>query len=127
MYERRPNKLAVHKDLAFAEVEAYDLKAKEKRDVYDTFILDDNLGPLQAVEDQVTTLAVRELTPSDRRKKYRTVVVECKVSSDPKKYKDILQVRFQRGLLHPEPWSIEIIKRLPGLLVVKATEDMPKT
>lgn len=126
MYERRPNKLAVHRDLAFAEIESYDLKAKEKRDVYDTFVLEDSLAPLQAVEDKVTTLAIRELTPADRRKKYKTTVVECLVSSDPKKYKDILQVRFQRGLLHPEPWSIEVKKRLPGLLVVKATEDMPK-
>jgi phenylphosphate carboxylase gamma subunit len=76
---------------------------------YDTFILTD----LSAVpEDQEMEIIVRDLTPPDRRYKYRSAYVLAKVSKSESKYPDRLWVRLGRGQLQEKPWSIQIIKEV---------------
>ncbi|MBM4339883.1 MAG: phenylphosphate carboxylase subunit gamma [Deltaproteobacteria bacterium] len=76
---------------------------------YDTFILTD----LSKVpEDQEMELIVRELTPDDRRYKYRSAYALAKVSKSESKYPDRLWVRLGRGQLQEKPWSIKIIKEV---------------
>jgi len=77
--------------------------------VYDTFILKD----LSAVpEDQEMELIVRDLSPEDRRYKYRSAYVLAKVSKSESKYPDLLWVRLGRGQLQEKPWSIKITKEV---------------
>jgi len=77
--------------------------------VYDTFILKD----LSAVpEDQEMELIVRDLSPEDRRYKYRSAYVLAKVSKSESKYPDLLWVRLGRGQLQGKPWSIKITKEV---------------
>jgi len=77
--------------------------------VYDTFILKD----LSAVpEDQEMELIVRDLSPEDRRYKYRSAYVIAKVSKSESKYPDLLWVRLGRGQLQEKPWSIKITKEV---------------
>lgn len=117
MYKRPGRRLEVHLPFTFGD-DAYAIKEREGRDVYDTIILSDNLAPLLALQDKEAIHAVRLLTPDNRRYKYGTKVVLAKVSQDLTKYKDRLHVMYQRGLLHPKPWSIEIIREEKGMLVV---------
>lgn len=126
MYERPAPRLEVHKKFTFGP-DTYELKELEGRDVYDTIILADDISPLLPQQDQEITLAVRLLTPENRRMKYCTRVVRCRISSDPTKYSARLHVRYQRGLLHPEPWSIEILEVLPELLTVEADASLART
>jgi len=126
MYERPANRLEVHKAYALSP-DVEELRKAEGRDAYDTIILTDSIEPLRALEDQETILAVRLLTPEDRRLKYCTRVVRCRVSSHSAKYSGRLHVLFQRGLWDPKPWSIEIMGEEPGLLVAEATATAPKT
>ncbi|MBM4323170.1 MAG: phenylphosphate carboxylase subunit gamma [Deltaproteobacteria bacterium] len=77
--------------------------------VYDTFILKD----LSAVpEDQEMELIIRDLSPEDRRYKYRSAYVLAKVSKSESKYPDRLWVRLGRGQLQEKPWSIQIAKEV---------------
>ncbi|MBM4307955.1 MAG: phenylphosphate carboxylase subunit gamma [Deltaproteobacteria bacterium] len=77
--------------------------------VYDTFILKD----LSAVpEDQEMELIIRDLSPEDRRYKYRSAYVLAKVSKSESKYPDRLWVRLGRGQLQEKPWSIKITKEV---------------
>lgn len=76
---------------------------------YDTFV--EVVSDLK--EDTELVLFVRDLTPKDIHKKYFTKKVKALVSSDPKKYKDSLSIRFNRGGgLYPETWSIDTIENL---------------
>jgi phenylphosphate carboxylase gamma subunit len=76
---------------------------------YDTFILTD----LSTVpEDQEIELIVRDLSPEDRRYKYRSAYALAKVSKSESKYPDRLWVRLGRGQLQEKPWSINIIKEV---------------
>lgn len=117
MYKRPGRRLDVHLPFTFGD-DTYAIKEKEGRDVYDTIILSDTIDNLLTLQDKETILAVRVLTPENRRYKYCTRVVLTKISQDPTKYNDRLHVLYQRGLLHPKPWSIEIIREERGMLVV---------
>jgi len=76
---------------------------------YDTFILTD---PQSIPEDQEMELIVRDLTPPDKRYKYRSAYVSALVSKSESKYPDRLWVRLGRGQLQEKPWSVKILKEL---------------
>jgi phenylphosphate carboxylase gamma subunit len=79
---------------------------------YDTFVLTD----LASVpEEQEMELIVRDLTPGDRRYKYRSAYVTAIVSKSESKYPDRLWIRLGRGQLQEKPWSIKILKELNKL------------
>ena len=79
------------------------------RKEYDTFILTDlALVP----EDKETEMILRDLTPSDRRYKYRSFFASTMVSRDDSKYPDKLWVRLGRGQLQEKPWSVKIVKEV---------------
>jgi len=77
------------------------------RKEYDTYVLTDlALVP----EDKEMEMILRELTPSDRRYKYRGFFVSAMVSRDEKKYPDKLWVRLGKGQLQEKAWSVMIVK-----------------
>ncbi len=76
---------------------------------YDTFVLGD---PAMVPEEKETELIVRDLTPADRRYKYRSAYVTALVSKDESKYPDRLWIRLGKGQLQEKPWSIKILKEL---------------
>jgi phenylphosphate carboxylase gamma subunit len=83
----------------------------EKKE-YDTFVLTD----LASVpEEQELELILRELTPKDRRYKYRSFYAMAQVSRSESKYPDQLWIRLGRGQLQEKPWSIKILKELNKL------------
>jgi hypothetical protein len=63
-------------------------------------------------EDQEMELIMRELTPKDRRYKYRSFYATVLVSRSEAKYPDRLWIRLGRGQLQEKPWSIKILKEL---------------
>ena len=79
------------------------------RNEYDTYVLQD---PEAFIEDQEVELIVRDLTPEDRRRKYRSFFAKAKVSKSASAYSDTLWVRLGRGQLLPKPWSIEILEEI---------------
>ena len=74
---------------------------------YDTFV--NSLGELR--EQEELTLLVRDLTPG--RHKYFYKQVRALVSSDPKKYPDELQIRYPKGQLAPQVYSIQVLEVVP--------------
>jgi hypothetical protein len=76
---------------------------------YDTFVLTD-LASIP--EEQELELIVRELTPKDRRYKYRSFYAMVQVSRSETKYSDQLWIRLGKGQLQEKPWSIKILKEL---------------
>lgn len=126
MYEKPSNRLDVHKNFTFGP-DPNELKKQEGREVYDVIILSDSIDELTSKQNQEVTLAIRLLTPKDRKMRYCTRVVSAMISSDPTKYRDRLHVRFQRGLLHPKPWSIEIVKELEGLMTMEADSTIARS
>ncbi len=76
---------------------------------YDTFILTELS---QVPEDQEMELIVRDLTPEDRRYKYRSFYAMAIISKSETKYPDRLWIRLGRGQLQEKPWSIKIIKEI---------------
>ena len=79
------------------------------RKEYDTFILTD---PKLVPEDQEIELIIRDLTPEDRRYKYRSSFVMALVSKSESKYPNQLWIRLGRGQLQEKPWTIKIIKEV---------------
>jgi hypothetical protein len=79
------------------------------RKEYDTYILTDM--DLVA-EDRETEMILRELTPADRRYRYRSFFASAMVSRDEKKYPDKLWVRLGKGQLQEKPWSVRIVKEV---------------
>ena len=76
---------------------------------YDTYVLTD----LSSVpEDKEMEMILRDLTPSDRRYKYRSFFASAVVSRDESKYPDKLWVRLGRGQLQEKPWSVKIVKEV---------------
>lgn len=60
-------------------------------------------------------LNISSLAPGKH--KYECKIVRCKVSSEKDKYSDQLWIRFNKGQMHPEPWSLDIteeINRIPS-------------
>lgn len=80
-----------------------------ERKEYDTFILTD---PGSVPEDLETELIVRDLTPKDRRYKYRSFYALALLSKSETKYPDRLWIRLGRGQLQEKPWSVKIIKEI---------------
>jgi hypothetical protein len=83
-----------------------------ERKEYDTFIL---IDPGLIAEDKDIELIVRELTPKDKRYKYRSFYAMAQVSRSEAKYPDRLWIRLGRGQLQEKPWSIKILKELNKL------------
>jgi phenylphosphate carboxylase gamma subunit len=79
------------------------------RKEYDTFIL---IDPAMVPEEKETELIVRDLTPADRRYKYRGAYVTALVSRSESKYPDRLWIRLGRGQLQEKPWSIKVLQEL---------------
>jgi phenylphosphate carboxylase gamma subunit len=82
---------------------------KMSRKEYDTLVLTD---PALVPEEQEMELIVRDLTPGDRRYKYRSAYVTALVSKSEAKYPDRLWIRLGKGQLQEKPWSIKILKEL---------------
>ncbi len=93
---------------------------------YDTY--SDN--PAEIAGKGEVSIAIRELTPDDRRKMYKTSYVKAEVFDNPDLAKDdLLYIRGNRGLFHrPEPfvmkapeasqpWGIRIIEELGEFLI----------
>jgi phenylphosphate carboxylase gamma subunit len=76
---------------------------------YDTFMLSD---PAAMPEEQQLELIVRDLTPADRRFKYRSFFAQARISKSKTRYADRLWIRLGRGQLLEEPWSIEILEEI---------------
>ena len=79
------------------------------RKEFDTYVLQD---PELFVEDQEVELIVRDLTPEDRKRKYRSFFAKAKVSKSSSTYADILWIRLGRGQLLKAPWSVEILEEI---------------
>jgi phenylphosphate carboxylase gamma subunit len=79
------------------------------RKEYDTFIL---IDPAMVPEEKEMELIVRDLTPADRRYKYRSAYVTALVSKSESKYPDRLWIRLGRGQLQEKPWSVKVLKEL---------------
>lgn len=79
------------------------------RKEFDTYVLQD---PELFVEDQEVELIVRDLTPEDRKRKYRSFFAKAKVSKSSSTYADILWIRLGRGQLLEAPWSVEILEEI---------------
>ena len=76
---------------------------------YDAFIDD----PKGVPEGEEFNLAIRDLTPENRRRKYRTRYVTAVVSHNPDREKeDLLWLRYNRGGLYEKPFGIKIIREL---------------
>ena len=79
------------------------------RKEYDTYVLTD---PALVHDDKEMEMILRDLTPSDRRYKYRSFFVSAMVSRDEAKYPDKLWIRLGRGQLQDKPWSVKIVKEV---------------
>ena len=80
-----------------------------ERKEFDTFVLTD----LEMVpEDKEMEIILRELTPKDRRYKYRSFYAMALISKSDTKYPDRLWVRLGRGQLQEKPWSVKIVKEI---------------
>lgn len=75
---------------------------------YDTFI--ESLKDLP--EGQEINLTIRDLTPGPR--KYDSRWVKAIVTSNSAKLTDgdVLWLRFPKGMVHPQPWAINILEEL---------------
>ncbi len=74
---------------------------------YDTFVLKD----LTDLKEKVgIELNIRSLEPGHY--KYEAKIVKAEVSSDADEFPDKLWIRFQKGELQPEPWSIKILEEV---------------
>ena len=62
-------------------------------------------------EGQDLTLSIRTLNPGIH--KYAYARVRCRVSPAPERYPDALQIRFGRGQLHPQRYSVEVLEEVP--------------
>ena len=80
-----------------------------ERKEFDTFILTD---PGTVPEDNEMELILRELTPKDRRYKYRSFYAMALVSRSEAKYPDRLWIRLGRGQPQEKPWSVKILKEI---------------
>lgn len=79
------------------------------RKEYDTYVLTD---PALVSDDKEMEMILRDLTPSDRRYKYRSFFVSAMVSRDEAKYPDKLWIRLGRGQLQEKPWSVKIVNEV---------------
>ncbi len=73
---------------------------------YDVFI--NSLADLP--EGKEIKLSVRDLSPGLQKYAYKHVM--AMVSPDADKYPEKLQVRFGRGQVHNQPYSIQVVKEV---------------
>ena len=73
---------------------------------YLTFVK--NLDEL--LEGKEVNLIIKDLNPGKR--KYEARYVSARVANSPSGGDDTLWVRFEKGLLHPEPLGIKIVEEL---------------
>ena len=76
---------------------------------FDTFLLTD---PDLMAEGEERELILRDLSPEDRRRKYRSFFAKAQISKSESKYPDLLRIRLGRGQLLEEPWSVKIIEEI---------------
>ena len=79
------------------------------RKEFDTYVLTDLV---LVPEDKEIEMILRELTPADRRYKYRGFFVSALVSRDESKYPDKLWVRLGKGQLQEKAWSVKIVREV---------------
>ena len=66
-----------------------------------------------SIQDGERELFIRELTPDDRRNKYRTIRVRATISRQEIAGTDLLEVRSRLSIIRPERLYIKIHERLP--------------
>jgi len=76
-------------------------------DVYQCFI-PKQLSDL--TQDEAIELTISSLT--EGRYKYEARIVKCKISDDKDKYPDQLWIRFPKGQMHTDPWSLKILEEV---------------
>ena len=76
-------------------------------DVYQCFI--PNKLP-DLIQDKEIEMNVSNLAPG--RYKYEAKIVKCMISSAKDKYPDQLWIRFPKGQMHPEPWTIKVLEEV---------------
>jgi len=76
---------------------------------FDTFFLTD---PEKTPQEQEIEMILRDLSPGDRRYKYRSFFAKAMVSDLESKYPDRLWVRLGRGQLLEKPWSVKVLEEL---------------
>ena len=78
--------------------------------LYDAFVEDPGIIP----DEGEMGIAIREITPDDRRKKYFTRYVRVQICADPKKMPDgdDLELRGFLGILHDKRWKMKVIEEL---------------
>jgi hypothetical protein len=86
---------------------------------YQTFLA----SPQDIPEGQEIELVIKDLTPGPRKYDGRRVKAIVYKSSNKKSEGDTLWVRSEVGVLHPQPWKIKIIERLPDLIPVPPYSD----
>ena len=76
-------------------------------DTYQCFIpnLLSDLAQDKEIELTISSLA-------EGRYKYEAKIVECMISDDQGKYPDQLWIRFPKGQMHTQPWSLKILKEV---------------
>lgn len=85
-----------------------EVKSMAKKE-FDTFLLTD---PELVNEEEERELILRDLTPDDRKRKYRSFYARALVSKSASKHPDLLRIRLGRGQLLEEPWSVKVIEEL---------------
>ena len=87
--------------------------------IYQTFVsrLDD------IPEGQEIELVIKDLTPGQR--KYDGSRVKAVIFKSEKEIPDgdTLWVRSEVGVLHPHPWTIKIVEKLPDLIPIPPYSD----
>jgi hypothetical protein len=71
-------------------------------------------------------LFIKDLTPGPR--KYDTKHILAEISSHPERMPDgdILRIRSESGILHPQPWAIKILKDLSESVPGQPWQDVFK-
>lgn len=90
---------------------------------YLTFVRDmDDL-----TQNKEITIAIRDLAPGPR--KYDCKIVNAVLNESNEKLADgdILRIRSWTGVLHPEPWTIKIIRELDETLPGRPHDETLKS
>ena len=61
-------------------------------------------------QDKAIELNISSL--EEGRYKYEAKIVKCMISSDKDRYSDQLWIRFMKGQMHTEPWSLKILEKV---------------
>lgn len=72
------------------------------------YFMPGRLGELS--EDVEFRMTISSL--AEGRHKYEAKIVDARISSESGKYPDTLWLRFPKGQLHDQPWSLEVIREV---------------